>query len=163
MLCLGACFAMSGRVFASGGDVSDVLDTAASVVYPPPPPEYDLPDLLWNYQIGAGVNSTPLVADGVLYVGSDDSFLYALDAFSGDLLWRLPVETMTTRSAAAAGVVYVSSRDGNLYALDAAGGELLWQYKTGWSGQSPATVTVAGGAVYVGTNDGYLHALKAPQ
>ena len=35
--------------------------------------------LRWIYQTGAGVYSSPVVSDGVVYVGSGDSYLYALD------------------------------------------------------------------------------------
>ena len=33
----------------------------------------------WRYETGVGVESSPAVVDGVVYVGSDDGYLYALD------------------------------------------------------------------------------------
>ena len=36
--------------------------------------------LLWHYETGDWVISSPAVVDGVVYVGSVDNYLYALDA-----------------------------------------------------------------------------------
>ena len=35
---------------------------------------------------------------GVVYVGSDDHFVYALDAASGDLLWRFQTDSWLNSS-----------------------------------------------------------------
>jgi putative pyrroloquinoline-quinone-binding quinoprotein len=42
--------------------------------------------LLWSYQTGGLVTSSPAVANGVVYVGSWDKNVYALNANTGDLL-----------------------------------------------------------------------------
>ena len=42
---------------------------------------------LWSYATGDVVVSVPTVADGVVYVGSNDNHLYALDADTGEKLW----------------------------------------------------------------------------
>ena len=34
----------------------------------------------WRYETGGGVESSPAVVAGVVYVGSEDRYLYALDA-----------------------------------------------------------------------------------
>ena len=65
------------------------------------------------------MNSSPAVADGVVYVGSDNNFLYALNANTGELLWRYETGgNVGSSPVVMAGVVYVSSSDGYLYALD---------------------------------------------
>ncbi len=43
--------------------------------------------LEWSYTTGDGVGSSPAVANGVVYVGSDDNNLYALNAKTGKKLW----------------------------------------------------------------------------
>ena len=70
--------------------------------------------------------SSPAVANGVVYVGSDDDNLYALNASTGALLWEYTTGGFFFNSspAVANGVVYVGSYDGNLYAFDLAGGLL---------------------------------------
>jgi len=44
--------------------------------------------LLWRYQTGAAIDSSPAVVNGVLFIGSTDHYLYALQVKDGSLLWR---------------------------------------------------------------------------
>ena len=43
--------------------------------------------LKWSYTTGSEVYSSPAVANGVVYVGSDDNNVYALNASTGAKLW----------------------------------------------------------------------------
>ncbi len=80
------------------------------------------------------VYSSPAVANGVVYVGSDDDNVYALNASTGALLWNTRRGLMSKSSPAVAnGVVYVGSNDASLYALGASTGALLWTYPAGFS------------------------------
>jgi len=123
-------------------------------------------NVLWQYHT-VGVNvASPAVANGVVYVGTDDDNLYALNATTGALLWKYATGGEVQSSpAVVSGKVYFGSQDHNLYALDAATGSLVWTYKTGANvDSSPA---VADGVVYVGTStssyppDYNLYALNA--
>jgi len=116
--------------------------------------------LLWCYMTGREVRSTPAIADGVVYVGSNDGNVYALDANTGGLLWNAPVgRGVQSSPAVAGGVVYAGSWDGSLYAFNASNGSQAWNYTTGDGViSSPA---VAGGLVYVGSTDGNVYALDA--
>jgi outer membrane protein assembly factor BamB len=59
----------------------------------------------------------------VVYVGSVDGKVYALDAGYGGKLWSFTTGSYVVSSPAVAnGVVYVGSHDGNVYAFDLAGG-----------------------------------------
>ena len=76
--------------------------------------------------------SSPAVANGVVYVGSDDDNVYALNASTGAKLWSYATGGAVYSSPAVAnGVVYVGSDDGNVYALNASTGAKLWSYATG--------------------------------
>jgi outer membrane protein assembly factor BamB len=78
---------------------------------------------LWSFTTGGFVNSSPAVANGVLYAGSNDSNLYAVNAATGAQLWRFTTGNAVEASPVVAnGVVYAGSDDGNLYAFDLAGG-----------------------------------------
>ena len=58
--------------------------------------------VLWKYATGGVVTSTPTLApdEGVLYVGSADSYLYAIETVQGTLLWRYKTEGKITSSPA---------------------------------------------------------------
>jgi eukaryotic-like serine/threonine-protein kinase len=98
----------------------------------------------------------PAVANGVVYVGSEDNNVYALKASTGAKLWSYATgEIMDSSPAVANGVVYVGG-DFNVYALNAITGVKLWSYTTGsFVNSSPA---VANGVVYVGSQDDKVYA-----
>ena len=56
----------------------------------------------------------------MVYVGSVDKYLYALDAGSGELRWWYRTgDAVVSSPAVVDGVVYVGSGDGYLYAVSA--------------------------------------------
>lgn len=116
-------------------------------------------DLDWSYTTGALVESSPAVVNGVLYVGSDDHNVYALNATTGAKLWSYTTGgNVTSSPAVAGGIVYVGSQDGNVYALNASTGAKLWNFPT--SGTIRSSPTVANGVVYVGSGNGIVYALN---
>jgi glucose dehydrogenase len=113
--------------------------------------------LKWSYATGSDVDSSPAIANGVVYVGSWDDKVYALGAGTGALLWSYTTGNVVTSSPAVAnGVVYVGSDDDNVYALNARTGTLLWSYATGSLVES--SPAVANGVVYVGSDDVHMYA-----
>jgi outer membrane protein assembly factor BamB len=64
------------------------------------------------------VYSSPAVANGVLYIGSWDNNVYALNASTGTELWSYATGGQVHSSPAVTnGVVYVGSDDGKVYAF----------------------------------------------
>jgi len=107
------------------------------------------------------IESSPAVVNGVVYFGSDDNRVYALDISTGSLLWRYTTGYIVGSSPAVVnGVVYVGSGDGNFYALNASTGALVWKHSgDGYSIESsPAVVN---GVVYFGADDSNVYALNA--
>ncbi|MFF7260613.1 PQQ-binding-like beta-propeller repeat protein [Streptomyces sp. NPDC008159] len=103
----------------------------------------------WKFITGGLVYASPIVADGVVYVGSETDFLYALDAGTGEPRWAFETGgNVNAEPAVADGTVYVPSEDGCLYAVDADTGKQRWKFRTGKGRSSPPTV--ADGLVYVG-------------
>jgi eukaryotic-like serine/threonine-protein kinase len=105
-----------------------------------------------------------------VYVGSWDSYFYALDAATGKERWRFKTGDdpninnqvgIQSSGVVADGVVYFGCRDSHLYALDAASGAQRWAFPTGqsWVVSSPA---VRDGKVYFATSDsGLVQAVDA--
>ena len=104
----------------------------------------------WTYTTGNNVDSSPAVAGGTVYVGSDDHKVYALDAATGHVRWTYTTgNNVDSSPAVAGGTVYIGSDDHKVYALDAATGHVRWTYTTGNNVDSSSAV--AGGTVYVGS------------
>ncbi|MBN1232124.1 MAG: PQQ-binding-like beta-propeller repeat protein [Candidatus Coatesbacteria bacterium] len=106
------------------------------------------------------VESSPCVSDGVVYIGSRDDYLYAINCSDGTLKWRYKTDFWIYLSSPCVsdGVVYVGSCDHYLNAINCSTGTLKWKYKTGsWVYSSPC---IAVGIVYVGSDDYYLYAIE---
>jgi outer membrane protein assembly factor BamB len=104
--------------------------------------------LRWAGQADDGINSSPSVVDGRVYVGSAYGKFYAFDATTGELAWRQVLGGASAYPSPTVqdGVVYEAA-SGALWAMDAADGTVLW-IAPGGSFSSPA---LAGGVVYVGS------------
>nr|WP_250864792.1 PQQ-binding-like beta-propeller repeat protein [Halorientalis regularis] len=114
----------------------------------------------WRFQTGAGVYSSPAVVDGTVYVGSDDTSVYALSASDGSEQWRFQTDGQVASSPAVVdGTVYVGSDDTNVYAVSASDGTEQWHFQTDNLVRSPPAVV--DGTVYVGSWDGNVYAVSA--
>lgn len=95
--------------------------------------------LAWSQDLDAtSANATPVAVDGILYVASGYSLVYAIDARSGKRLWNYdpgvtPIAGRKLRNgsgirglAYGGGRLFVGTHDGRLIALDAKKGTLVW-------------------------------------
>jgi PQQ-dependent dehydrogenase (methanol/ethanol family) len=112
--------------------------------------------LAWSFDLGStrGVEATPIVVDGVLFVTASWSHVFALDAGTGELLWhhdpRVPgdrarnacCDVVNRGVAVWKGAVYLGTLDGRLVSLDAATGEVNWEVST-IDASRPYTITGA--------------------
>ena len=123
--------------------------------------------LAWTFEFDSsrGQEATPIVVDGVMYVSTAWSRVYALDAKTGKELWRFDPEIegrkgfdaccdVVTRGVAVAdGQVFLGALDGRLIALDAKTGKPVWSVQTTDPGK-PYTISgaprIAGDKVVIG-------------
>ena len=126
----------------------------------------------WKFKTRGWVNSCPVVSDGVVYVGSQNDYLYALDANTGEMKWKFKIGRVGN-PVASNGAVYIITamhskidsntylgKDHYLYAIDANTGKMKWKFKTGFL-LSTSCLTVANGIAYVRSYDDYLYAIDA--
>lgn len=115
-------------------------------------------EYLWGFKPDGDV-WTPLTelvaAGGLLYVGSQDNHVRALDPRNGDVVWQFDAGDWVDDLAAADGVVYADCCDGRLRAFGATSGALLWDFEAVLGIDAPV---VAGGVAYTGSDDGHLRA-----
>ncbi len=100
--------------------------------------------LVWSYSLEStrGVEATPLVVDGVMYVTASWSVVHAIDARTGQKIWTFDPQVDRSKGfrgccdvvnrgvALWQGKVYVGAYDGRLIALDAATGQKVWEKDT---------------------------------
>jgi outer membrane protein assembly factor BamB len=101
---------------------------------------------------------TPSLVDGVLYVGSGDGSMHAIDAASGRRLWRAQAEGKVRGTAAVDGDrVLFGTFGGRVFALDRRTGARVWRSED--FGPIVTSVAVVAGRVIVGSRWGVLTAL----
>ncbi|MBI5257601.1 MAG: PQQ-dependent dehydrogenase, methanol/ethanol family [Burkholderiales bacterium] len=100
--------------------------------------------LVWSYNLEStrGVEATPVVVDGIMYVTGAWSIVHALDVRTGQRLWTYDPKVDRSKGyrgccdvvnrgvALWQGKVYVAAYDGRLIALDAASGKVVWEKDT---------------------------------
>jgi quinohemoprotein ethanol dehydrogenase len=124
--------------------------------------------LVWTYNLEStrGVESTPLVVDGIMYVTASWSVVHAIDARTGKRLWtfdpKVPralgekacCDVVNRGVALYKGRVYVGAFDGRLIALDAVTGAKVWEKDTVLDHARAYTITgaprVVNGNVIIG-------------
>ncbi|MBL8095615.1 MAG: PQQ-like beta-propeller repeat protein [Anaerolineales bacterium] len=93
---------------------------------------------------------------GAVYVPAGAQGLYALEALSGVVRWRVTGATFNATPAYAGGAVYAGTAEGQLYRVDVGSGQV-----TTYNAGSPINraLLIAGGAVFALTENGRLHKL----
>jgi quinohemoprotein ethanol dehydrogenase len=141
--------------------------------------------LKWTYNLESlrGVEATPLVVDGIMYVSASWSVVHAVDVRTGKRIWTYDPEVprqggykgccdVVNRGVALyKGKVFVGSYDGRLVAIDAATGKKIWERDTIVDHSHSYTVTgaprVVKGKVIIGNGGaeygvrGYITAYDA--
>jgi eukaryotic-like serine/threonine-protein kinase len=128
--------------------------------------------LQWRLPTPAPVRSSPTIAGSLLYIGSADGTLYAIDVNTGDVKWQRNVgSAIMSTPAVANGRVFVTGYDGSLRALGATDGQPVWTFRSAkpvplaWGYESGETYisspALAGSLVMFGSRDGTLYAVDA--
>lgn len=113
----------------------------------------------WVFRSGAAIHCSPAIAGDIVYFGSRDHRLYAVDTITGAKRWEYETGSRIESSPAVVeGVVYVGSNDGKLHAVKACSGERLWEFTVGYPVRS--SPAVASGVVYFGADDYSVYAVR---
>jgi outer membrane protein assembly factor BamB len=104
-------------------------------------------ELAWTFETEGAIISSPAIVGGVVYVGSGDQKVYAIDLATGVERWSFLTEDIIEAPPLVHdGRVYIGSSDLFFYAIDADTGELEWKRETGDK--------ILGGANFVTADDG---------
>ncbi len=73
---------------------------------------------LWGYSTNMGCSFSPSVADGMVFVPSNNKTLYAINASSGSLIWHVFAPGFLSNSSTIAdGLLYIADDGKHLYAI----------------------------------------------
>jgi outer membrane protein assembly factor BamB len=127
-----------------------------------PSKKLDLPpspySLVWKKKVHSDGLSSPVLDDGILYVGSDKG-LYAISFDSGDTLWNFKTSSPVEAPAAVQGnTVCFGTREGVFYCLERSSGEELWRYQA--RSEILSSALISGDTVYFNSADMKVHALS---
>jgi outer membrane protein assembly factor BamB len=123
--------------------------------------------LAWKFHTQGKIVATPCMDGQSLYYGSEDGYVYALDAQAGRLIWKVktigdryfPKGEIQKAALVTGDAVYFGSRDYNIYALNRSTGVGLWNMKEHGSWVI-ATPMEKAGNLYFGSTDGNLYAVR---
>lgn len=114
---------------------------------------------LWTFECADEIRGTPLYNRGIVYFGSYDQHLYAVNAETGKLVWKYQTDGgIVSRPAVTEDSVFIGSEDNRLHVLSSRSGSLLWTYYT--RGPIRSSPFVAHGHVFIGSDDMSLHAVN---
>ena len=103
----------------------------------------------------------PIVGNGMVFVGSDYGYFYALDVANGVLVWAFETWGDVRLSPALSdGVLYFASSDYHVYALDAFTGNPIWHYDVE---SRPTAIMVLDGVLFVNARGERVFALTEPE
>lgn len=120
----------------------------------------------WEFQASGPFRATPLIDSGIVYAGSHDGKLYALDLRTGAVRWTYDArEQLGTSPKLVNGLVVVASLQDTVFAVDAATGTWKWHHRRdlreGFTVQGAASVRTDGATVYAAYSDGTVTAIEA--
>src|SRR5258708_27428941 len=115
--------------------------------------------LKWTYEGGESFESSPVIADSVVYAGAGNGDLLAIDLETGKLRWKYSTGSLIGESspAVSAGLVYIGDLAGVVHAVHANDGSRAWTFKTG--SEVKSSPVIAGERVLIGSYDTHLYAL----
>lgn len=154
-LALGAAFTLGIIVY------SRISSSSAPLMHTP---GQSVSRVRWRYETTGPITDTPVVVNGIVYVTSQDGYLYALDTVTGKRRWsyrppdQAPISQVFSAPTVVNEVVYAAWGDQFMYALDAGNGQLRWRYATPPKLIFPrfSAPTVEDGVVYASSSDRYL-------
>jgi len=113
----------------------------------------------WRYKAKRAITSSPVFWQGVIYFGSVDTTLYALDAKTGWVIWRFRLDKASIATPCISGdFIFTGSIDGQIQCIDIRSAKEVWSFTA--ENQVTGSPTVYKDSLYCGSVDGYIYCLE---
>ncbi len=113
----------------------------------------------WRFKAKRALTSSPSHANGVIYICSVDTLLYALDAKSGYILWRFRMSKASISTPFIAdNFIFTGSVDSHIYCVDIHSAREIWNFAT--DSQVTSSPLSYQDSVYCGSVDGAMYCLE---
>jgi outer membrane protein assembly factor BamB/tRNA A-37 threonylcarbamoyl transferase component Bud32 len=113
----------------------------------------------WRFKAKRALTSSPVHANGIIYVGSVDTLLYALDAKSGYIIWRFRMAKATISTPFITdNYIFTGSVDSHIYCVDLHSAKEIWNFAT--ENQVTSSPITYQDSVYCGSVDGAMYCLE---
>jgi outer membrane protein assembly factor BamB len=122
--------------------------------------------VVWKFKTDDQIKSSPAIVDDLVFIGSSDANMYAIDLKNGHQVWAYKTsDAIEATPCVVEGSVYVGCSDGLLYALDAKNGSFKWKYETEGEILGAANWTPSSDGrslwILVGSYDNRLHCVDS--
>jgi outer membrane protein assembly factor BamB len=117
----------------------------------------DTLEIIWTFKAKDAIEAAAAIADGVVYIGSLDEHLYALNLKTGEKKWEYKAGPIAAPPSVRGKLIYVGDSDGIFHCIDGEG-KKKWSYETG--GEIKSGANFAGDFVLFGSSDEHLYCLK---
>jgi len=128
----------------------------------------EAPGIKWTFKTGGPIFSSPVVDESVVYIGSLDSLLYAIDISTGEEIWKFHTNGQIRSNVYTDGnQLYLNGGDGSLYSLNKRNGEIIWKFNTrgerkyDFADYFHSTPILVNGTLFFGSGDGIFYAVNS--
>jgi outer membrane protein assembly factor BamB/tRNA A-37 threonylcarbamoyl transferase component Bud32 len=114
---------------------------------------------IWTFTCEDEIRGTASYQDGVIYIGSYDHNLYAIEAANGKFVWKYAANGgIVSKPAIHDNKVFFGSTDQYVHSISCRNGKKVWVQST--DGAIYSSPTIAEGHLFIGSDDEYLHVIN---
>jgi len=113
----------------------------------------------WIFQCEDEVRGSPYAKQKLVYFGSYDHFIYAVNSENGEIFWKYKTDGgIVSKPVAFENTIIVGSEDSRLYSIFNQTGKINWSFYT--DGPIRSSPYIAENHVFIGSDDGFLYAIN---
>lgn len=116
-------------------------------------------DILWRFKGEDAFEGPAAIADGIVYVGCYDEYLYAIGLADGKLKWKYKAGPIKAAPSVHQGAVFVGDETGIFHCVEARTGTKRWTFET--KGEITASANFYQDRIIIGSYDSSLYCLSS--